>query len=66
MGSKIQSAMTALSDGTVVAFGAENKQNKLKRFSLKIGRKLGSTDVNNVHGIAEVKLGGRSTIVVSD
>ena len=58
--------MTVLSDGTVVVCGTENNQLRLKRFSLQTRRELGSTDLNNAHGLTEVKLGGKITVAVSD
>ena len=69
--------ITALSDGTVAVYGTErdgtvglygreNKQYKLKRFSLEMRRELGSARLTEVPcGMTEVQLGGRSTVAVS-
>ena len=57
--------MTALNDGTVVVYGMQNNQYKLKRFSLATGQELASTDVYNGSGMTEVKLGDNSAIAVS-
>ena len=57
--------MTVLSDGSVVASGAENKQYKLKRFSMETGRELGSARLTEAPcGMTEVQLGGRATMAV--
>ena len=58
--------ITAPSDGTVVVYGRENKQYKLKRFSLETGRELSSAGLaEEPFDMTEVQLGGRSTVAVS-
>ena len=57
--------MTALNDGTVAAHGTQNNQPKQKRYFSVTGQELTSTDVDNIDGMTEVKLGGNSAIAVS-
>ena len=57
--------ITVLSDGSVVASGAENKLYKLKRFSMEMGRELGSARLTEAPcGMTEVQLGGRATMAM--
>ena len=57
--------MTVLGDGTVVTSGAENKQYKLKRFSLETGRELGVVRLTEAPcGMTAVQRGGRATVAV--
>ena len=57
--------MTVLRDGTVAVTGMENNQYKLKLFNMEAGLEISSTDVAEARGIAEVKLGGKSTLALT-
>ena len=63
---EISRSITFLGDHTAAISGHEAGSNKLKSYNLQTGAELSCIDLPpDAHGLAEVKLGGKLTLVIS-